>query len=67
MSSTGVCTSTSGFLPPELVDVLKGEVISLGHERRTRSFSVEYYVRDGVPIEARFRTRERVIIVPLTT
>lgn len=61
------CTSTSGFLPPALVDVVKSEVASVGRERRTRTFEVQYRAVDGILIEARLRTRERVIVVPLTS
>ncbi len=64
--STGfVCSSTSSYFPQELVNVMKGEVTCIGRERRTRTFAIEYRAVDGVLVEARLRSRERVIVVPL--
>jgi hypothetical protein len=68
MSQTSIVSvATSGFLPPELVNIIKSEAHTLLREHRTRTFSVEYRSDDGILIEARLRTRERVVIVPLTT
>ncbi len=60
-------TSSSGFMPVELVDVIKSEVCFLAGEQRTRTFSVEWRVERGALIEARVRSRECLRIVDLST
>lgn len=61
-------TASSGRLfPRELIETVKSEAKSLEREQRTRTFYVEYRVTDGVPLEARVRSRESLIVVPLTS
>jgi hypothetical protein len=59
--------SDHGLFPPALIDAVKSEVLLLGREERTRTFSVDYRVVAGVAREARVRSRESLIVVPLTT
>ncbi len=60
-------TSSSGFLPENLVSTLKGELLSLERESRTRTLLVEYHVEHGIAREARIRNRESLHIVALTS
>lgn len=60
-------SGTSGFMPERLMDAIKGEVLSLQREERTRTFSVEFRVVRGVPSEARLRSHEVFKVVTLSS
>ncbi len=62
-----IMTSSSGFLPGELVQALKSELLGLEREGRTRTIAIEWRIEAGVPVEARVRSRESLRIVALTT
>lgn len=59
--------STSGFMPPSLVNAIKGELFSVHREGSSRTIMVEYWVRQGTPIEARVRSRESLHVVALSS
>ena len=58
---------SSGFLPTELVSALKGELLSIGREGKTRTVQVEYWVKRGVAVEARVRNQGSLHIVALSS
>jgi hypothetical protein len=63
-----MCTSTTGFIPGVLVDVIKGAIYGQDSSYSgPRRMTVEYYIRHGIAVEAIVRTREMVTVVPLTT
>jgi hypothetical protein len=63
-----MCASTTGFIPGALVDIIKSAIYGAESSYEgPRKFSVEYFIRHGVAIEAVVRTREMVTVVPLTT
>ncbi len=67
IETTKINVCTTDVMPPALVDVLKSEARDLMREKRTRTFVLEFRSDDGVMLEARLRTRGRVIVVPLTS
>jgi len=58
-------TSSSGFMPPELVNTIKGEIV-LGQSRSKYSFAVEFHIQGGA-MEARVRSKEVLHVVSLTS
>jgi len=66
-SHSSGCSTSPGLFPEALVDAVKGEALFLGREQRTRTFAVEYRVVDGIAREARLRSRECLIVVPLSS
>lgn len=65
MSSTG--SGMRDPFPTPLKEAVRSEVLRIGVEERTRTFSVEYRCVNGVMKEARVRGRETLIIVPITS
>lgn len=59
-------TSSSGFLPPAVVDAIKGELIN-SKARDKYVFAVEYHMQSGVALEVRVRGRETLHVVALTS
>ena len=60
-------TSSTGFMPPPLVNAIKGELINVGREGSTRTVLVEYWIKQGLPVEARVRNREALHIICLSS
>jgi hypothetical protein len=54
-------------MPDHLVSAIKGELLSIGREGSTRTVQVEFWIRHGVPLEARVRNRESLHIVSLSS
>lgn len=58
--------STSGFMPGTLVNAIKGELLNVTRDGGT-TVHVEFWIKQGQPVEARVRSRESLHVVLLTS